>query len=158
MTPGFLCGYLFDLCREGDVVNPLVLESFEEWRDLKLADKPESISDNSHLHSLYEISNPSTSPSTFKILFLSDLDIDANYISGSTSVNCYDPSCCHIDTPNFSESDQAPEFGSFKCNMPLEGHKKMMETINKLNYTSYLSVSSIILGGNTVAYDPVYHD
>ena len=70
---------------------------------------------------------------------MTDPDIDAAYVAGTTSVNCNDNSCCHEDTPNLGTSDKAPTYGSYKCNMPMDGFKKMMDTINELNTTSYMS-------------------
>lgn len=39
--------------------------------------------------------------------------------------------------------------------MPLDGFKRMMDTINSYNDTSYLSFESIIYAGGSLARDPV---
>jgi hypothetical protein len=116
--------------------------------------KPALYNSNDILDKLYDQSNPSLSPPTFRILFMTDIELDLNYAPLTSSVNCFDDSCCHSDTPARGASDKAPIYGSNKCSMPLAGFKKMMDSINSLNFTSYLSVSSIILGGSNTAYLP----
>ena len=86
---------------------------------------------------------------------MSDLDIDLNYAVGS-STKCYDYSCCHAGIPPENEDEAAPLYGHQNCNMPLEGFKKMMRTINALNTTNYLSFTSFIFGGSATAYAPEF--
>ena len=42
--------------------------------------------------------------------------------------------------------------------MPLDGYKKMIDKINELNTTSYMSFTSFIYGGSSNAYVPEYLD
>jgi len=86
---------------------------------------------------------------------MSDVDIDLSY-EVNKSTKCYDYSCCHRTDIPTSDSDKAGKYGNNKCNMPLDGFKKMIDTINKLNTTSYMSFASMIFGGSANAYVPEY--
>jgi len=67
-------------------------------------------------------------------MIFSDIELDVFYsVDGST--DCYEEACCHDSTPARGDSDKAPEYGTKKCNMPLAGFKKMIDTINALNRT-----------------------
>ena len=91
----------------------------------------------------------------FRILWMSDLDIDMAYTVGK-STKCYDYSCCHATNEPESDDDKAGTYGSQKCNLPLAGFKKMIDTINLLNTTTYMSFTSFVYGGSSVAYVPEY--
>jgi hypothetical protein len=84
---------------------------------------------------------------------MSDLDIDANYVVGAGNV-CYDYTCCHSQDVPAAESQIAGTYGDHKCNMPLDGYKKMMDKIIELNQTSWGSFTSFIYGGSSNAYVP----
>jgi hypothetical protein len=71
-------------------------------------------------------------PATFNFLFMSDIDLDINYVAGESSINCNERSCCHADSPAQGDYDRAPKYGHRNCNMPLEGFKKMIDTIEAL--------------------------
>ena len=67
-------------------------------------------------------------------MVFSDIHLDLFY-STEGSTKCYEEACCHLSTPAVGEADKAPTYGTTACNMPLEGFKKMMDTINGLNRT-----------------------
>lgn len=125
------------------------------WQEEKLKTKPISYKENNVLDEIYQYSNPVINPPVFRILFLSDIELDFNYKVNS-SVECYDESCCHDIVEDLPNNLKAPKYGSKKCNMPLDGFKKMIDTINKLNDTSYLSFMSLIYAGNSNAFIPEY--
>lgn len=145
----YVCGYLFDFC-EPAVYTQLLTENFATR---KLADKPEDVAENDYLDKLYSISNPSLNPPTFRILWLSDMDIDNFYKEGASSV-CKDYRCCHANNVLEKPEDAAGKYGNKRCSTSMEGFKKMIETINKLNTTSYMSFTSLIFGGGSNAYIP----
>ena len=84
---------------------------------------------------------------------MSDLEIDVNYVEGASSV-CKDYRCCHSGDEAEKPEDKAGKFGNKRCSTSKEGFKKMFDTINKLNSTSYLSFTSLIFGGGSNAYIP----
>lgn len=153
LSQDFVCGFTFDLC----ATNYYTELTTEDYRSSKLTGKPNDINtvNNAYLDSLYTLSNPKLNPPTFRILWMSDLDIDLNYKVGS-STKCFDYSCCHDGIPAANPAEAAPLYGDQKCNMPLEGFKKMMSTINALNTTNYLSFTSFIFGGSATAYTPEF--
>ena len=122
-----------------------------------MLDKPEIYAENDAIDKIYAYSNPMTNPAMFRILFISDIDLDWNYkVNASTS--CYDAACCHEMEDELADELKAPLYGTTKCNLPLNGFKKMVDTINKLNTTNYLSFTSIIYGGSSNADEPDYLD
>ena len=85
------------------------------------------------LNDLYDKEFSETvNPATFSFLFFSDIDIDPNYVAETSSINCYEKSCCHAGDNALSDYDRAPTYGHKNCNMPLEGFKKMIDTIEAL--------------------------
>lgn len=150
----FVCGYIFTFCttKESDTYTQMFTK---DWIDQKLAAKPATDSTNDFLDKIYDASNPSSNPPTFKILWMTDLNLDANYACGS-SRDCGDYSCCHANYPADHDMDQARKYGEKTCNMPLEGYKKMMAILNTLNATSEFSFTSMIYGGSTNAFLPEY--
>ena len=92
MSGNFVCGYLIDLC----TTNTYTQLTTEEWETSKLAAKPTDLGTNNFLDSLYVLSNPSLNPPTFRILWVSDINVDANYHLGASN-KCVDYSCCHDD-------------------------------------------------------------
>ena len=108
---------------------------------------------------LYAQASPFNSRSIFKVLFLTDFDIDLNYHEGTPHINCYDDTCCHDATPEKqSDTDRAPTYGTQNCYLPIAGFKKIIDKINELNTTDEFKFSSIIYGGNSAANLPEYVD
>jgi len=95
LSDNFICGYLFDMCTgstatgEEYYVSVTTLEY--ETSTLSMENKPATTLDNLFLDNLY--SKPKLSPD-FKVLWISDIDIDLNYVYESSN-NCPDASCCH---------------------------------------------------------------
>ena len=154
MSKLMICGYLFDLCRPA---YNLYQYSHEDWVKEALADKPDIYQKNDAIDNIYAYSNPMTNPAIFRILFLSDIDLDWNY-KANASTECYDAACCHEDVEELADELKAPLYGTTKCNLPIEGFKKMIDTINQLNTTNYLSFASIIVtfGVNVVQLTAIF--
>ena len=102
------------------------------------------------MDSLY--SNPSLSPN-FKLLWLSDIDIDLNYVYESSN-NCADASCCHAQNIPTNNLDLAPLYGHINCNLPIDGFYKMIDVLNAMNYTAEFSFNSVLYGGSGSAVNP----
>jgi hypothetical protein len=62
--------------------------------------------------------------------------------------------CCHKSNIPDSDDQKAGLFGNKKCNMPLDGFVRMIDTINSLNTTQNFDIASIIVGGSNVANVP----
>lgn len=125
MSGDFQCSYLFDLCEPHKYTQLLT----KDWTTSKLADKPNDIISNDYVDKLYSLSNPSLNPPTFRILWMSDVNIDINYKENSSSV-CKDYQCCHAGDKVENEADKAGKYGNKKCSTSLAGFQKMIETIN----------------------------
>lgn len=151
LSQNMVCGYLFDLC----TTNYYKQNTTAEWLTRINATKPADASTNDFLDKLYDTNNMTTNPPLFKILWMSDLDIDINYVVDS-SVNCYDYSCCHETRMAATEDEKAPKYGHKKCNMPMDTFKKLVDTLNTYNGTNYLSWNSLLYGGSTNAYAPEF--
>lgn len=147
LSPTMVCGYLFDLCE----TSHYELLSTKAYQNITLIDKPELVANNSFLDMLYQKSNPSTFPPTFRVLFFSDFEIDMQYVTNSSISGG-----CHGNTTDVGDADKAPRNGTKKCNMPIEGFKRMIDVLNEYNTTTYLSFDSIIYAGGTNAYVPGY--
>lgn len=146
LSPTMVCGYIFDLCEE----TRYELLTTSEFQDEILSTKPSFVRNNSFIDDIYSKSNPSTLPPTFRVLFFSDFEIDMDYATNSSvSLGCH-------GNKTDSTIDRAPVNGTKKCYMPLEGFKRMVDTINSFNNTLYLDISSIIYAGGTNVYQPGY--
>ena len=148
MSPTMVCGYLFDLCE----ATYYELLSTQQFQEELFASKPELVANNSFIDGLYSKSNPALSPSVFRVLFLSDIEIDMDYQTNSSiSLGCHG---------NITDSlvDKAPLNGTKKCYMPLQGFKRMIDKIVSFYNTRDLSfdISSIIYAGGTNVYSPGY--
>jgi hypothetical protein len=91
-----VCGYLFDLC-EATYYELLSTHDFETEL---LAGKPEFVENNDFIDKLYNKSNPSTFPPTFRVLVFSDFEIDMSYVTNSS----ISQDGCHGNT-TMSEAD-----------------------------------------------------
>lgn len=49
------------------------------FADVELADKPADVADNNYLDVQYDLSNPQANPTTFAILWISDIELDMTY-------------------------------------------------------------------------------
>jgi len=104
-----------------------------------LADKPTSIEANNYLDYRYELSSPEQNPATFNVLWISDVELDLLYMPNS-AMTCADDSCCHANTTAKSDDDKAPIYGTTKCYHSLWGFRKMIDTINHFNTSSWGSI------------------
>jgi len=73
--------------------------------------KPADYATNDAIDAIYDIANPSINPPVFRILWLSDVNLDMNYVEGA-STSCYDESCCHDTPANLADDLKAPTYGS----------------------------------------------
>jgi hypothetical protein len=121
-----------------------------ETSTVLMANKPVNSLNNDFYDKLY--SEPKLSL-PFKILWISDLDIDLNYVYES-SIKCEDSSCCHAQNIPLTELDLAPLYGHTNCNLPIDGFYKMFDTLNALNQTRDFSFNSILYGGSGSAVNP----
>ena len=115
-----------------------------------LTDKPASVASNTYLDFLYELSPPEFSPPTFSVLWLSDIELDLAYTTDS-NVNCNDYACCHAANTATFDNEKAPQYGTTKCYHSLDGYKKMIDSINAFNTSSWANVKSIIYAGGSAA-------
>jgi len=115
-----------------------------------LADKPASVASNTYLDFLYELSPPEFSPPTFSVLWLSDIELDLAYTTGA-NVNCNDDACCHANNTATFDDEKAPQYGTTKCYHSLDGFKKMIDSINAFNTSSWANIKSIIFTGGSAA-------
>ena len=120
ISKSMICGYLFDLCRPTYNLYQL---THEDWAKEVFIDKPDIYKTNDEIDKIYAYSNPMTNPAIFRILFLSDIDLDWNYKEGA-STECYDAACCHEFEDELPDELKAPLYGTTKCNLPLKGFKK----------------------------------
>ena len=149
-----MCGYYFDLCR----TNFYKTLKTSDYYDTVYANNAESDDlkkqneNNNFLDGLYAKQRQGA---PFKILWLSDLNIDLNYVYESSS-QCLDLACCHKDNIPESDDQKAGLFGNKNCNLPLDGFVKMIDSINALNNTQDFDIASIIIGGSATANVPGY--
>jgi hypothetical protein len=89
----------------------------------------------------------------YKILWLSDIELDYNYTAGA-STQCEDYACCHPKDHTTFNADMAAEFGSKSCYHGLQSFKKMVDSINYYNTSEFMNIATIIVGGSNVAPVP----
>jgi len=148
LSKNFFCGYLLDLC-ETNYYMKLTTANYETY-EVKLSEKPSSSLSNSYLDNLY--AQPGLS-ADFTVLWLSDMDIDLNYVYESSTI-CADTSCCHAQDIPLKELDLAPLYGHTNCNLPIDGFYKMIDSLNALNNSIAFSFNSVIYGGSGNAVNP----
>ncbi|XP_022913387.1 sphingomyelin phosphodiesterase-like [Onthophagus taurus] len=129
LTVGELCG---------DIENPL-----HEW-DIKLPDKPKPQLQLAEL--------PLKDSPTFKVLHLTDVHYDPNYVQGSPA-NCDEPMCCHVySTVEDDERviEPAGKWGSYsKCDMP----KIFIESMLKHIAEQHPDIDYILWTGDLPPHD-----
>jgi hypothetical protein len=87
LTDSFICGNALPFCPATATLD------ISAWITTYLADKPAALASNNFMDNLYNIVMSGGSRSSYTILHLSDLNIDYNYLVGSSN-NCGDLVCC----------------------------------------------------------------
>ena len=156
LSQNFVCGFLFDFC--GDTAGETYFDQLyvEKFQNDTLASKPTTgpPSKNIQLDYFYELLQPD-SPATFKVLFLSDIELDLDYVEGK-STDCPDFACCHAKDEPQLDSEKASKYGSKNCYHSLDGFKRMIDSINYFNTSNAMNIKSIIFSGGAVAPVPEY--
>lgn len=145
----FLCNYAFELCKTPNYTQLLT----EDYEKEKLSSKTARENQNNLLDSLYHVSNLTVGNPTFKILWLSDVELDMLYKEGASSV-CKDFRCCHEGDIITTADEAAQKYGNLNCGTSPEGFKKMIQVLNSLNQTNEFNFASILYGGSSSTYDP----
>lgn len=121
-----------------------------------MANKPTTgpVSKNIQLDYLYELLPPD-SAAVFKVLWISDIELDLDYVEGKSTV-CSDFACCHQKDDTLLDSEKASKYGSRNCYHSLDGYKRMIDAINSYNTSNAMNIKSIIYGGGGAAPVPEY--
>ena len=98
---------------------------------------------------------PPDSAATFKVLWISDIELDLDYTVHSSN-NCFDFACCHKKDKLNLDSEKANFYGDKNCYHSLAGYKRMIDAINYFNTSNAMNIKSIIYGGGGAAPVPEY--
>ena len=91
----------------------------------------------------------------YKILQLSDLNIDLKYREGAPT-DCREYRCCHMLAHEVSSanSDTSGPFGDKNCDLPLSAAKAMLKKIKAQVMLDYSEINMVVVTGNVVTYQP----
>ena len=96
LSPNMVCGYYFDLC--GSTANEIYFEQLthEAYKTavMAISGAPVNLAADNLLDAKY--AGLGTPGASFRIMFMSDLELDASYSVGSAKT-CTDAACCHAD-------------------------------------------------------------
>lgn len=115
----FICGDVFKVCTSTG------LKTAASYATAVLATKAADLADNVALQGTYD-TVMSGAGSTYKVLHLSDLHVDYNYVAGKTA-NCGQLICCqakHGTVEPLSET-----YGNVNCDTPSDAIDKMLASI-----------------------------
>ena len=117
--------------------------------------KPHNLHANNFVDTYYveTIRGNEASLIDFKILHLTDLQIDNKYVAGSSS-DCRDFRCCHLDKNGEVESEGdniAGPFGSKNCDMPLNGARFLLTWLKEELIAEYGEINMVVVTGNVVS-------
>lgn len=121
-----------------------------------MVQKPPSLHTNDFVDKYYveNIRDNEDSLIDFKILHLTDLQIDNKYMAG-TSSDCRNFRCCHLDKNGELESSNsaniAGPFGSRNCDMPLNGARVLLTRLKEELIAEYGEINMVVVTGNVVS-------
>lgn len=130
-SPKYFCSRISGFCSKPEYKT---LKS-QDFVDRLLSEKPEFIANNDYSDKLHAKMAADTEPrKTVKVLHMSDLHLDFEYVVG-TNANCGKPVCCREeDGPPAKPEDAAPVFGHPNCDAPditAESAFKFLSTFSK---------------------------
>lgn len=107
MDSQFVCGYVFKFCGDYASETYYTMDSFIDYQNTVLSSKSANLADNNYLDYRYFLSDPSSLPATFNVLWLSDIELDLAYQVGKSKV-CKDEACCHKNDTTTDDAEKAP--------------------------------------------------
>ena len=148
LSEKFVCQEIVPLCQahsfEMDTLQDYISKVRTDYKNVG-----EDTQDDDFVDKLYE----SAGSATYRILHLSDLNIDPYYTPGAT-VKCRDFRCCHSYNGMVPQSipgddkvgeDVAGPFGNRGCDMPLGGTQTLLEKLKISIENEYGSQPDMII-------------
>ena len=116
LHPNYFCSRMVGFCAKPNYKT----SKSSKFIDRILAEKPAKIQNNDFISKLYEeMENKEIGRKTVKILHMTDLHFDFEYVEG-TNANCGKPVCCRVrDGRPAIDADKAGKYGSFWCDSPV---------------------------------------
>ncbi len=140
LTNSYICGHILKTC------SYTTIRTVSAYATAKLADKPGAITNNDFITNIYNSITPGGGRATYKILHLSDLNVDYKYKVGYTA-DCGELICCQ-EKHGQTGSDLSGEYGHSNCDTPPDSVTEMLQRI-KDQYTPDI----VIVSGGLVSRD-----
>lgn len=152
LSQSFFCTSILHMCSNESYMRA-TLQSYQA-RTMHLV-KPLALESNSFADDYYEASirGKENTLQDYKILHLSDLWVDLNYVAGA-STQCRDFRCCHANSDgeiDFASADAAGPYGSRGCDTPLGGARSMLTQMKEKVIEKYDEINIVVVTGNLVS-------
>ena len=153
LSRNYVCGYLFNFCQTTSTPKkPLYQKkTMAEW------DTYVAKSNTNSPNNLLDLKYDGTTSQCFKILTLNDVNLDWNYVAGS-SKSCNELACCEAAQKSSGSNDQAGTYGEGNCHLSKEGFTKFIEGIETKMGTSPCSpgtdtgvITNVLFTGGSIA-------